>query len=330
MKPNKLLQSVKKSTTDRFMKLYARSLGSTLNGLDRLSPRLAVRLAYALFGRTRRFPARSSERRWLERSKVHTIRHGGRRLMAHSWGEGPTLLLVHGWNGRGTQLEAFIAPLLARGFRVVAMDASAHGQSEGSHTNLFDFADSVRAVGTAVGPLAGVLTHSMGGAATTLALVAGMRAERLVFIAPPTNPRNWVDQFSKTLGLTPKLVDHFLAYLTERFGHRWHQVQTLELQSRREESLLVIHDREDREVSYRGSEELVKFWPDARLILTEGLGHFRILQEPAVIERAVGFLSEKPEIKLSEIPWKGGNSDENTAAKNPETLHPISETLVPA
>ena len=43
-------------------------------------------------------------------------------MKAWSWGEGPIVLLVHGWNGRATQLGDFVAPLVERGYRVVAYE----------------------------------------------------------------------------------------------------------------------------------------------------------------------------------------------------------------
>jgi hypothetical protein len=42
-----------------------------------------------------------------------------RRLPVYSWGSGPTILLAHGWSGRGSQLGAFVEPLVEQGFRLV-------------------------------------------------------------------------------------------------------------------------------------------------------------------------------------------------------------------
>src|SRR5205823_2922525 len=45
-----------------------------------------------------------------------------RRVNAWRWGAGPTVLLVHGWEGRGSQLGAFVEPLVRAGLSVVAFD----------------------------------------------------------------------------------------------------------------------------------------------------------------------------------------------------------------
>mgnify|MGYP003291741877 CR=1 FL=1 len=56
--------------------------------------------------------------------------------------------------------------------------------------------------------------------------------------------------------------------------------------------LLVIHDREDAEVPWQEGAIIAQAWPGATLSTTSGLGHRRIVHDPAVVERAVGFLTE--------------------------------------
>ncbi len=330
MKTKTRFASLKKRTNDRLLTLSLRLTGLGLNVVNYLAPKLSVEWGYTLFGKTHRYAPQKPELAWREKAHHHTLWQGGKKLSVLSWGHGPSILLVHGWNGRGTQLTPFIAPLLERGYQVIAMDALSHGLSEGNHTNLFHFSESVRTVGTAFGPLSGVLAHSMGGAATTLAIDSGMEANRLVFIAPPVNPINWVHQFSKTLGLSRRMVQHFHHYLAERFGRRWQQVQTFELQSKMQNKLLIFHDTEDREVPFQASQEQVKYWNDSQLILTQGLGHFRILQDPKVIAHSIKFLTD-PGLEASRSePSKGGYFHEKTNEENIQTIQSPMDSLIPA
>jgi pimeloyl-ACP methyl ester carboxylesterase len=87
----------------------------------------------------------------------------GGALAVYSWGEGPTVLLVHGWSGRASQLARYAAPLVARGYRAVAVDGPGHGRSDGWFTNLPQMADALMAVQAQEGPFAGVLAHSVKG-----------------------------------------------------------------------------------------------------------------------------------------------------------------------
>ena len=54
---------------------------------------------------------------------------------------------------------------------------------------------------------------------------------------------------------------------------------------------LVVHDRNDRRLAWAESVALVDRWPDALLVTTEGLGHSRLLGDPAVHAEIVRFVS---------------------------------------
>jgi len=47
----------------------------------------------------------------------------------------------------------------------------------------------------------------------------------------------------------------------------------------------VVHDHTDREAPFEGAVRLTTAWHGARLHATEGLGHRRVLSDPAVVER---------------------------------------------
>ncbi len=54
--------------------------------------------------------------------------------------------------------------------------------------------------------------------------------------------------------------------------------------------LLVIHDRDDREVRWDDGAAIAAAWPRAELVTTTGLGHHRIVSDGAVIQQVLGFL----------------------------------------
>ena len=119
--------SKEKSTNGRVQAL--RLINSTVS---RLAPHLAARLAERIF-RTpipTRLPAR--ERVWAGGAEKTEISSSVGRVPIWVWGDGSsTILLVHGWSGRGLQLGAFVEPLLEQGYRVATFDAPAHGEAPG-------------------------------------------------------------------------------------------------------------------------------------------------------------------------------------------------------
>lgn len=275
--------STQKSTNGRIEKL--RRLAGALAWTDRFAPAAAERLAARLFFTPRRL--RSGERRGLAGARA--VRLGG--LPAWRWGDGPPVLLVHGWEGHAGHLAGFVEPLRARGFGVVAFDAPAHGDAPGSTVTLPQFADAVARVAAIVGPLEAVVGHSFGALATLLALHTGaLRSPSVVLVAPPS-PLKQFTWFAAALGLAPDLA--------ARVQRRIHAVAGLPLAAVEPAALaagvatpgLVVHDRDDAVVPAQRSEALARAWSGAELLVTAGLGHLRILADPGVHAAAVAFVA---------------------------------------
>src|SRR5690606_37822905 len=61
------------------------------------------------------------------------------------WGrEGPLVLALHGWEGRAAQFRTLAARLVPMGYRVLALDAPAHGRSPGREADPVVFADALQ------------------------------------------------------------------------------------------------------------------------------------------------------------------------------------------
>jgi pimeloyl-ACP methyl ester carboxylesterase len=214
-----------------------------------------------------------------------------RRLAAWRWGFGPTVLLVHGWEGRGSQLGAFVGPLVEAGLSVVAFDAVGHGDSPDHRLYLTDLADCVADAATSVGPLHAIVAHSFGAAAVLLAHTrGGVEAPRNVLVSPNVVVADAVHRFAQVLALD----DADRVALERRIGeHAGISLEALGLErltAARDAALLVIHDRSDREVPFGQAERLAAAWPNAQLHVTDGLGHRRILRDRDVIADAVAFV----------------------------------------
>ena len=166
-----------------------------------LAPGLAARWAETLFCTPPRHQARPGGR-GVPRERAPLQRPvGGGELAVWEWGQGPLVVLVHGWGSRAARMGALAAALTRRGIRVVAYDGPAHGRSAGRFASLPEFARALGAVGAASGPLHGLVGHSLGGAAVAMALGHGLEARRVVLLAPPADVRIFSDIFAETLAV---------------------------------------------------------------------------------------------------------------------------------
>jgi len=223
----------------------------------------------------------------------------GHAVRGLAWGadDAPTVYLVHGWGGRGAQLAAMVSPLVETGHRVVMVDLPAHGDSDHGpagprRTHGMEFAQALDAVAGRFGPAEAVIAHSMGTISTYLAMRYGwLGAERLVLIAPMVEAESMCDVFQRSLGFGARVrrafdraVDEFVGVPLKEFDARIQARHVVPLPT------LVVTDRGDRQAPYAGVVELAETL-GAPLLTTHGLGHRKILRDPDVIERVVGFVA---------------------------------------
>lgn len=130
--------------------------------LSRVTPALAAHLAYKLLATPPRSPEKTWQTELRDKAITTRLRLGAGELAVYEWGCGPTVLMVHGWGARATHMGKMIMPLVDAGFRVVAFDAPAHGESFGRSTDLIAYAAAIKAVARHAGPVHTLLAHSFG------------------------------------------------------------------------------------------------------------------------------------------------------------------------
>lgn len=278
----------RKSTNVRLHQL--RTAGLRL--LSPHAPELAARWAEYIFTRASRHPrpdweqaiVDTAERTMLGATPVWTWR-GDRDV--------PAVILVHGWEGRGSQLGALVGPLLAAGHRVVTFDAPGHGESTRARASVVDHAKALAKVAKAFGPVHAVVGHSVGGAASLLATRFGLRADRFVLISPPRGPGKWAHGFARAYGLDETVKNAMIARLEERYHLPFTQLDAPTDAAQIKKPILVVHDESDKVIPIADAEAIVRAAPHGVLIKTQGLGHHRILRDRHVADDVVAFVGRR-------------------------------------
>lgn len=263
-----------------------------------LVPELAAALAERLFLTPPRTGVSSAID--LVDARGATFEHKGRAIATWEWGsrdaERPAVVLAHGWGGHAAQMRPFVSPLLGAGYRVIAFDQPAHGVSEGRITGLPDFADVLAALAARSGHVHGVIAHSLGAAAATYAVSKGLRIRRLVAIGASLDVFAYSRMFARWYWISGRVRRAMEHAIEERFGLRWNDLDMTRLAPRLSAEALVIHDRTDRIVPWRRGAAFARQWPGARLLLTHGLGHARILRDEGVAQAAAQFISGSSDV----------------------------------
>ncbi|HSO35922.1 MAG TPA: alpha/beta fold hydrolase [Labilithrix sp.] len=256
-------------------------------------PALAAAYAERLFLTAPRHRRPAWEQAVLATAEPFQIPHGRSFLPAWRWGSGASpVLLVHGWEGRGSQLGAFVEPLLARGLSVVAFDAPGHGDAPARTASLVEHGRAVASAGAHLGRLHGVIGHSVGGAAALYATRLGLRVDRLALVSPPVNPDRFSAGFARLFDLPADVHRAMLARLESRYGVRIDELDVRADAERLIAPLLVVHDAADRVVPAGDGAILAGSAPHGRLVTTEGLGHTRVLRAAEVLDAVVPFMAQ--------------------------------------
>ena len=267
----------------RYMRLMFAALGPLFPGLMGL-------WAYRLWFRTRRFPESAAGKRITRSAQRETLLVNNIPVAIYSWGRGPVVLFVHGWSGRGSQVVAFVEPLKAAGFQVVAVDAPGHGDTPGDSTNILECAAVLQAVSAHFGPVHAALTHSFGGMVLAYAMNHGMPVERVVSISAPAHVDYLMDGFAQTLAIPATVMVAMHRRMEQQFPDSlWERLSTVHNVRHLTAAALIIHDEDDVSVPWQQGRMIADAWPGARFMKTSGLGHGRILRDRQVIKEVVEF-----------------------------------------
>jgi pimeloyl-ACP methyl ester carboxylesterase len=266
------------------------AMRTAFRAVGAVAPGVAARWAETLFCTPPR--RRGGDQTFLASGSRFTVASQDQRIVGWTWGTGPTVVLAHGWGSGASRFGTLGAALLESGFRVVAYDAPAHGESSGRFASLPEFARALSDVTARLGPIHGLVGHSLGGAAVAMAMRNGLEARRAVLLAPPADVRIFSDLFARSLAIGPTVQQTMHRNLERRLRIVWEDLHIPTLVRELPAAALIIHDRDDVDVPLAHGEAIVGAWAGSRLETTAGLGHRALLRDPAVIARTVDFLRE--------------------------------------
>lgn len=255
-----------------------------------------VKKTYQAFFSPPRYEVKPSEREVTEWGNNYRLPFEGGELAVTTWGnKGPAVLLMHGWGGARAQMTGFVDSLLFAGYRVVAYDQPAHGESDGTMTNLLEIAPTMDLITEQEGPFHAIIAHSFGTLITSYSLVKRNLPPpaRLVYLGAFNQLLESLPRFQVIAGLPDEIMDGFRAQLNENFGPDVLEAITNEsLTPQIEIPALMFHDATDNVTPVEDSRAIARVWNYARYIETEGLGHRGALQSKSIHEQVVNFLKD--------------------------------------
>lgn len=253
-----------------------------------------VKKVYHAFFSPAKYEIKATDRAILERGKNSRVPFAGGELAVTTWGESSSsVLLMHGWGGGRAQMTGFVEPLLSAGYRVMAYDQPAHGESDGRTTNLLEIAPSMDLVAAREGSFHAIIAHSFGTLITSYALVHRNfpPPARLAYFGSFNRLMDSLPRFQVLTKLPDAVIEGLRLMIYQNFGQDVVESIANDLLTPHIDiPALMFHDTTDNVTPIEDSRAIAQVWKSARLIETKGLNHRGALQSDAIHRQVVEFL----------------------------------------
>ncbi len=280
------------STNVRYIKARRKVTHLLLTVLWHFSPNAAKNIILNSFFKPKSYALTPLEKQFLESSTPFHIHVRGKNIRCWKWGSGPGILFVHGWNGRGVNFAYFFKPVIDAGYSVITYDAPAHGESEGQVTNYFELSDTVRFF---LDPchgfkIKGIIAYSIGASATINCLSKDKPDVDVVLFAPALKLKEILFNTFHYHGVPEFVYQNLVAEMERSYGYNVHKDNPGVLAKTISTKMLIVHDKDDRTISYTDSKILSEESDTVHLRTTEGLGHKCILRDGDVVKAVTAYM----------------------------------------
>jgi len=277
-------------------RLVIQYLRAKLNMIAVFSLRIAAGHAFELFSTPFRKNKKPAPPVFAHAESVF-LKSGAGRMKAYRWNHPATrkVLILHGFESRAYNFDAYIKPLTKQGFEVIAIDAPAHGDSDGKRLILPDYIRAIKTAEEKFGPFEGMMAHSFGGLALGLYLeeFTAPSSRRIALIAPATETTTAIDSFFRFLQLGKELRNAFDEHIRDISGRdpAYYSLKRV-LPHQTKHRFLWVHDEEDDLTPWSDVIPLKESEPEhIKFMITRGLGHRRIYRDNNVRQEIITFLT---------------------------------------
>lgn len=267
----------------------------TAKFLELISPKLATLFAAKLFTKPlkHRVPKREFDMNENSIQKSLLIPSINKEIVVYEYGKSNRkILLVHGWSGRGTQLVKIADELIDNGFSTVSFDAPAHGKSKGSSSIMTEFIASILELEQQYGPFEFAIGHSLGGMSILNAIKLNLHVKKAVIIGSGDIIQDIIDDFIKKLKLKSKIGLLMRDHFEKKYNQKMNDYSASEAAKSVKIPVLIIHDTDDADVNIQAAYQIKKNVLNSEILITNGLGHRKILGNKEVISKIVEFINQ--------------------------------------
>ena len=274
--------------------LFLKLIGAGINFIALFNADKAGRMALRIYRRPREGRLEAQDRKFLNTAEV-TAKIGaqGAKVMSYLWNSAgkKEVLLLHGWESNAARWKPLISKLVKHNFRVVAIDAPAHGDSD---RRSFDMVQYVNAIGEAVRRSTPnfVIGHSLGGSSLSFYLSRNVRQrfEKIVLMSVPSDLYDLTVDFANMMGFNQRTLKALSDAFRSTFELELKSISVREFCKSIEIKTLVLHDHKDDVAAVEDAINYHEILENSELHLTQGYDHS--MQALEVYNRIISFIKK--------------------------------------
>lgn len=270
--------------------------------LSAVMPKRAAKTGFQIFQKVRKKDIRPREKDFFERANKFNVSaqiddNRTEEIDCYELGDSSAelIFLVHGWDSNAGSMSQIAYKLEKMGKRIILFNLPGHAFSVSDHTNLLECRIAMNAVLDYVKPKDGfsVISHSFGSAVVSYALSKNTyQVNKLVFLTNPNKVEHIFDDFKRIIGLGDRAYEAMLKLTEEKLGE---PIEAISVENNLKKitfnELLLIHDKNDRVLTYQNAIEVNRSIPKKSNLLTyENIGHYKMLWNDQVIQNCIDFI----------------------------------------
>jgi len=272
--------------------LVIKSIGSALNATSIISSKYAAKKAINLFASPRKGRYNDEQKRIIDSAFYEEIKYNNMNIATYRWvGKGKTILLAHGWESNTSRWAYILEDLKSQGYNIVALDAPAHGRSDGKQFNAILYSEFINVVAKKFQPDV-LIGHSVGGMSSVFYMHKYQlpSLNKMILLGAPAHFTGVFERYKSMMGFNKKISKGLDTIIIERFGQPVSYFSVANFTASIEAKGLVIHDKNDRIIPYEDGQLIANRYKNSEFITTTGYGHG--LKDPSLTPKIIEFIND--------------------------------------
>lgn len=268
-----------------------KTIGNALNIASYFSSEYASNKALNLFATPRKGRYSEAQKQIVSSAKEEVLRVNNLDITTYHWlGKNKTILLAHGWESNTSRWDYILNDLKAQDYNIIALDAPAHGKSDGKQFNAILYSECIAAIAQKFKPEV-IIGHSVGGMATVFSLKNHDLpfVKKIVLLGAPAHFTGVFSRYKTMMGYNKRIENGLEKIIVERFNHNSDYFSAADFSASIAAEGLIIHDKKDKIIPYEDALLFAKRYQNAELITTTGFGHG--LRDTSLTPKMITFIN---------------------------------------